>query len=103
MAGQLTPEQMTRVMETFANDPHFLPNMMAKVDFDRIASMVESVPSDLIMQLVSSVDMSKIMGVVKRMMPKVRKRTKRGLNRPRIRPSLPVLRNPSHFRFVNIL
>ncbi|XP_025080452.1 uncharacterized protein LOC112556054 [Pomacea canaliculata] len=71
LAGQLTPEQMTRVMETFANDPDFLPSMMAKVDFDRIASMVESVPSDLIMQLVSSVDMSKIMGVVKRMMPKV--------------------------------
>ena len=58
-------------MEQFAADKDLIPNLLASLDVDRILSMVEAVPPQLLMQVVNSVDMDMVMGLVQRFMPMV--------------------------------
>ena len=62
---------MKQVMEKFAADKDLIPNLLASLDVDRILSMVEAVPPQLLLQVVNSVDMDMVMGLVQRFMPMV--------------------------------
>lgn len=71
LAKQLTPEQTAKMIEKFAADKDLIPNLLAQVDMEFLASRLEAIPADLIMQVASAVDMKVVMGMVTRFVPKV--------------------------------
>ncbi|KAL8592546.1 hypothetical protein ACOMHN_030231 [Nucella lapillus] len=73
LAARLTPEQMTLALEQVTSDPDLLPNLLTAFDLDRLVSMTEAVPLDLLLQMSSRLNVVSVKEVIHRLLPKAKR------------------------------